>query len=198
MADAAKRGERRLREPRHGRWIVGSALWGFAEATIFFIVPDVVISAATVRCGLRAGLLAALATAIAAAAGGLLVYIVTANGILDTFLLFHRLPAISDGMILSARAALKIESWPVAMLAGSFLGMPYKIFAAAAAKAGTPLGPFLLWSIPIRLVRFVLVVGAAALLRPLFLRWLGPSLALLPIAAIWIAFYAVFWMRMPS
>jgi hypothetical protein len=84
------------------------------------------------------------------------------------------------------------------MLAGAFSGVPYKLFAAAAAEASTPLLWFLLWSIPIRLVRFVIVVGASAMLRPLLLRGLGPRLSLLPVAAIWIGFYAIFWLRMPG
>ncbi len=129
---------------------------------------------------------------------GLLVYLATANGLVDPFALFDRLPAISAEMIARVRAAFASEDWPSAMLAGSFSGIPYKLYAASAAAAGTPLMAFLLWSIPIRLARFALVVGAAALLRALFLRMLGPRYALLPVALMWIGFYAVFWMRMPS
>lgn len=184
--------------PKPTRWIAASALWSFAEATVFFVVPDVMLSAATVRCGFRTGVIAALAAAIAAAAGGLLVYLATASGIVAPFALYDALPSISSDMIARARAGFSGADWPIAMLAGSFSGVPYKLYAASAAAAGTPLVAFLLWSIPIRLARFALVVGAAALLRPLFLRVLGPRYALLPVALLWIAFYIVFWLRMPS
>ena len=180
------------------RWIVASAVWGLAEATVFFVVSDVILSAATVRCGFRAGAAAAVTAAVAAAMGGLLVYLVTVRGWLDLFAFYDRLPAVSAEMIAHARAALAIEDWPVAMLVGSFSGVPYKLYAASAGASGAPLIPFLLWSIPIRLTRFALIVGLAALLRPVFLTWLGPRLALLPVALMWIGFYAVFWMRMPS
>ncbi|MEZ5924513.1 MAG: hypothetical protein R3D57_09015 [Hyphomicrobiaceae bacterium] len=180
------------------RWIAASALWSLAEATVFFVVPDVILSATTVRFGARAGVVAALAAAVAAAAGGLLVYLATADGLVDSFALLDRLPAISAAMIAGVRAELAGGSWPAAMLWGSFSGIPYKLYAASAAAAAKPLGLFLLWSVPIRLTRFVLIVGAAALLRPLVLSWLGPRLALLPLALMWIAFYSVFWLRMPG
>ncbi len=186
-----------MSETRPTRWIAASALWSFAEATIFFVVPDVMLSAATVRCGFRVGAIAAFTAAIAAAAGGLAVYLATANGLVDPFALFDRLPAISSDMIARVRAAFATEDWPFAMLAGSFSGVPYKLYAASAAAAGTPLAAFLFWSIPIRLARFALIVGAAALLRPLLFRWLGYRYALLPVALMWIGFYAVFWLKMP-
>jgi hypothetical protein len=143
-------------------------------------------------------MIAALATSGAAAFGGLAVYVATAGGLIDTFALFDRLPAISAEMIEGVRQAMSSPEWPLAMLQGSFSGKPYKLYAASAGAAGVPLVPFLVCSVPVRLVRFALVAGAAALARPLLLRWLGPRLALLPVLALWTAFYAVFWWRMPS
>lgn len=186
-----------MSDARPARWIAASALWGFAEATVFFVVPDVILTFAAVRCGWRTGLIAALAASVAAAVGGIGVYLVTAGGT-DTLALFGKLPAISTYMVAGVRAAMEEPNWPWLMLDGSFSGIPYKLYAASAAEAGTPLLAFALLSVPIRLLRFVLLAGLAALLRPLLMRWLGPRLALLPLAALWIAFYAVFWMRMPG
>ncbi len=186
-----------MSEARPAPWIAASALWGFAEATVFFVVPDVILTFTAVRCGLRTGLIAALAASVAASIGGIGVYLLTAGGT-DTLALFETLPAISSYMVAEVRAAMEDATWPWLMLDGSFSGIPYKLYAASAAEAGTPLLVFALLSVPIRLVRFALIAGASALLRPLFHRWLGPRLSLLPLAALWIAFYAVFWMRMPS
>lgn len=186
-----------MSEVGHNRWTFASALWAFAEATVFFVVPDVILTMTAMRCGLRTGLVAALAASIAAALGGIAVYLVTAGGT-DTLTRFEALPAISTEMVAEVRATMEDANWPWAMFDGSFSGIPYKLYAASAAEAHTPLLAFALWSVPIRLVRFVLLTGAAALVRPLLLRWLGPRLAILPLAALWIAFYAVFWSRMPS
>lgn len=164
---------------------------------MLFVVPDVILTLTAVRCGLRTGLIAALAASLAAALGGIGVYLVTAGGA-DTLALFETLPAISTYMVAEVRAAMEDANWPWLMLDGSFSGIPYKLYAASAAEAGVPLVTFALWSLPVRLVRFVLLTGVAALARPLLLRWLGPRLSLLPLAALWIAFYAVFWMRMPG
>ncbi len=54
-----------------GAVVAGIALaWGFAEATLFFIVADLLISYVTVYFGLRRGLEAALFAMIGAIAGG--------------------------------------------------------------------------------------------------------------------------------
>ena len=37
-------------------WIIAAGVWGAAEASFFFIVPDIVLTLAVVRFGLRAGL----------------------------------------------------------------------------------------------------------------------------------------------
>ena len=36
-------------------WFVAAALWGISEATFFFVVPDVLITATVLRFGLRRG-----------------------------------------------------------------------------------------------------------------------------------------------
>jgi hypothetical protein len=198
MAQTTDGVEQRLTPAGSASWIAASALWGFFEATVFFVVPDVILSAVAVRSGFRGGLLAAVAAAGAAALGGLVIYLATVRGLIDAFALFDRLPAISAGMIEDVRTEFASPGWPLVMLQGSFSGTPYKLYAASAAQAGLPPLSFLLWSIPVRLVRFVLIVGAAALARPLLQRWPGPRSALLPIIGLWIAFYAVFWWRMPG
>jgi hypothetical protein len=180
------------------RWIAATALWSLAEATIFFVVPDVIISVVALRFGWRPGLATALAAAIAAAFGGLLVYLATAQGLIDPVRFLDWLPAISRPLIAEVFATVQGSQWPMAMLQGSFSGIPYKLYAAGAGASGTPLLAFILWSIPIRLVRFALIVGAVGLLRRPVLHRLGPRMAMAPLAAIWIGFYIVFWWRMPN
>src|SRR4029077_12028672 len=51
-------------------WYAGAALWGVAEATLFFIVPDVLITFAVVRFGLRRGLVLAVVAAASASVAG--------------------------------------------------------------------------------------------------------------------------------
>ena len=46
-------------------WIVAAALWGAAEASFFFLVPDILLTAAALRHGLKAGLLLSVAVSMA-------------------------------------------------------------------------------------------------------------------------------------
>ena len=78
--------------------LTGAALWGFAEATLFFLVPDVLLSAIALRRGRLAGV-ACLVALLGALPGGALLYRwgerepVAARRALD------RLPAISTTTI---------------------------------------------------------------------------------------------------
>lgn len=51
-------------------WVAGAALWGVAEASLFFIVPDVLITFAVMRFGLRQGLLLSVVAAVFASITG--------------------------------------------------------------------------------------------------------------------------------
>jgi membrane protein YqaA with SNARE-associated domain len=196
MADAADGGQRHL-DRRAGAWTALAAFWSFAEATIFFVVPDVIVSAIALRFGWRNGLAAACIAAFAAALGGLAVHLATGVGNVDPFPFYDALPAISPEMIDRVRNAMGSNDWPLAMLQGSFSGMPYKLYAAAAASSTATL-PFVLWSVPVRLVRFALVAVAAALIGGPLQRRLGPRPAMAALLAFWVLFYVVYWMRMPG
>jgi membrane protein YqaA with SNARE-associated domain len=52
--------------------MAAAALWGFAEATLFFIVPDVLLSIIAVRRGRRPAWIAMAWTIAGAIAGGAL------------------------------------------------------------------------------------------------------------------------------
>lgn len=178
--------------PPSRRMLALGALWGIAEATVFIVVPDVLLTAVALRQGLNAGLLVALATALAAAAGGLAVALAVGAGLI-TPAVFDPLPAISPAMIANAGEAMQRADWPWALVAGSFSGVPYKLYAAGAGVAGTSLVLFALVSLPGRLLRFALVVGAVALVRGPAARRLGQRGAMLALAGFWVVFYALFW-----
>jgi hypothetical protein len=174
-----------------------AALWGFAEATLFFIVPDVLLSAIAVWGGRRAALHAAAWTIAGAILGGLLMYRWSVRDCLGVLAVLDRLPAISPAMIIGVRGALE-RSGAGAMVIGAFAGVPYKIYAAMAPQAGVSLATFLAVSMPARAFRFVLVVALSdAVSRRLAGRLtLGQRAGLL--ASIWLLFYAVYWAMMPN
>jgi membrane protein YqaA with SNARE-associated domain len=164
--------------------------WGFAEATFFFVVPDVWISLLAMFSW-RAGLRAVAWAVVGALIGGTLMYGLGAQLDRDGGARFlDAVPAISPEMIDRVEEEMR-ESGPASMMLGPLQGTPYKIYAWAAGTQEQPLGALLLWTVPARAARFVLVAIIAAIWGSLIRRitprtdWL-----LAPYLIAWIAFYA--------
>lgn len=170
--------------------------WGFAEATLFFVVADVVISIVGVRRGRRAALWAALAAAAGATVGGICIALwarYCPDAALDAI---QGVPAISETMVGDLRNDLD-GGVAVALLVASVTGVPYKIGAVLAPAAGIPIWQLALLTPMVRLPRFTAAAVGGALLR----RWTPRMsdrgrIALLGTG--WSIFYAVYWTITPN
>lgn len=176
---------------------LAALIWGFAEATLFFIVPDVLLTAVAVWRGRRAALRAVAWTIAGAVIGGGLVYGWAARDHAGAVALIERLPAISPAMIAGVGDALD-RMGAGAMTIGALSGVPYKIYAAMAPQAGIPLGIFLAISIPARALRFLLVVLIADGLNRRLSAWLSLRQRGSILAVVWLLFYSVYFWTMPS
>ena len=172
-----------------------AALWGLAEATVFFIVPDAWISlmAAFSPAAAARGVVAAVAGAMA---GGAAVY--AAGDRMQaarSAALLDRMPAISAKMIFRVEREMA-EGGTARMLTGPLRGTPYKIYARTAGLQRQPFVPFLLWTVPARAARFMLVAGvAAALGLAIRRRTANPWWVIVPWVAAWTTFYAWYFRR---
>ncbi len=168
--------------------------WGFAEATFFFVVPDVWTSWVGLRRPKRA--LGTTVSALGGAmAGGALTYwwglTVAATTSRKALV---KVPAVTDAMISEVEQEIA-ESGAASLMRGPSRGVPYKLYARAAGLQRTSLVTFLAWSVPGRMVRFMAVTmavsGIAAVVRRRF-----PGLSERRISTgfwiCWGAFYAVF------
>lgn len=162
--------------------------WGLAEATLFFVVPDVWIGLLAL-CGWRAGVRAAAWAVVGAVIGGLVMYGVGAAVEPErSARLLDAVPAISGPMIERVEEETRRRG-AGAMVTGPPRGMPYKIYARTAGVQGGSLPAMLLWTVPARSVRFLLVAGAAALGGRLAGRWL-PAGRVVPLyLLVWVVFY---------
>jgi len=171
-------------------------LWGVAEATFFFIVPDVFISMLATQRRARAALLAALAALAGALLGGWIMFTwgaLTPREAIFGFL--NMVPAVSRDMIAAALQDMQ-EMGARAVLFGPLSGTPYKIYAALAPHAGLALPAFLLISVPARLVRFLLSALVAHALAGLLRRY-APGLNPLWVwGGFWLAFYGLWFALM--
>ena len=172
-------------------WIVAG--WSAAEAAIFFIVADVPISWIAVRSGTRAAILAAIVAALASVAGTLAVLFWASHDPSGAASAMAALPGVDPALI--SEAADRYRHGFAAVLAGSFSGIPFKLFALEAAQHGGIL--FLVLAPLLRLPRFL----AVALFSGVVSHWLAKRMDVrsrLPLlAALWIAFYAWYFSVMP-
>lgn len=169
--------------------------WGLAEATVFFIVPDVLLSAVGCR-RIRPAIRATVAALAGAIAGGVLMYALGATRPDATMAFLDRLPAISPALIESVASQID-ERGLWAVMTGPLKGIPYKIYAVEWGARGGSLASFLLISIPARYARFFLSAIAARGIAHLLSRWTGRRVPveMLILAGVWIGFYSFYFSR---
>ena len=172
-------------------------LWGAAEATLFFIVPDVIISYAGLTRGVRAGALASLAAAVGAAIGGALMFLWSVRDPAAASDAVMAVPAISEPMAANAAEAM-MQNWFTALALGPLSSTPFKLYAIIAPHAGATLPLFFLATIAARLPRFLIVGAAAALIARALEPRFGRARLIWALAIAWLAFYAAFFALVPS
>ena len=166
-----------------------AVLWGIAEATVFFIVPDVWISLVAMRRGWKAGLLAACLACIGALIGGTMMYLWGRSDAEAARHVLDMIPAISPAMIWMTGYELN-HSGLISMVLGAFTGVPFKIYAVEAGALGKGLGAFLGMAVIARLMRFVLGALIAAAAASVLRRFYSERTILSLLAGFWIIFYA--------
>jgi hypothetical protein len=175
---------------------LAALLWGLAEATVFFIVPDVWLSFAG-RTKLRAGLAASLYCLAGAMAGGALIYLWGRHDLSEATDLVEKVPAISTAMVERVQEELS-EMGVLAVLFGPLKGTPYKVYAAQAFHAGIGIWLFLLISIPARLIRFVLVTAFCYYALKGLVRWRPGWNRVVVLFVGWVLFYIFYFTVMPG
>lgn len=137
-------------------------IWGFSEATFFFIVPDVYLSYAAMG-GYKKALLLCIYTAIAATSGGIVVYFLSMFFPEKMFLFLDYIPAISQNTIHTAGNFIQ-DGVLSGMTHGAITGVPYKIFAVYAGETRISLPLFIACSFIARSLRFFIVICISALI----------------------------------
>ncbi len=173
--------------------LIMAALWGVSEATVFFILPDVPISYASVRWGFRAGVAASFVAAIAAAIGGGVMWWYAAHDTDAARALMLSVPAIGPDLLAKAHAGMAAADWPVELVIASLTGTPYKLYAVEAGAQGIDPYLFVALSIPARLVRFIISAGVAAGGNALFRKWGIARWRYAALAGVWVTVYVVYW-----
>jgi len=172
-------------------WLLGAVVWGVAEASFFFLVPDILLTAALVRRGLRMALLLSVVAAICAALTGIGMYFWGAQDIAAARAAMLKVLAVSPDLL--ARVHGEFDgAWPLHLALGAISGVPYKLYAVEAGARQVPLWLFLPVSFAARLARFTATVGLTALGRALLLRLGKPHWMMPAWAVAWTLVYLVY------
>jgi len=169
--------------------------WGLAEATLFFIVPDVLLSAIGCR-SIKSGIKAALAAVGGALVGGGIMYSAAGYFPQNIHDLLLNVPAIHEDLI--AKVDSQVSSHGVvAAFIGPAEGIPYKIYAYHWGRRHENLLVFLLITIPARGIRFLLAVVLANAIARSLKRWtkrrILPEIVILLL--FWIVFYVFYFLH---
>lgn len=122
-----------VRPPGTGKMILGG-VWGFVDAAILFIGPEIWISWRAMRSGTYQGLVLALPVAAGAVVGALALYFVAIEFPAETRNLLRLSPDIDIVTFARANEAMR-EIDALAIFAGTFELVPIKIFAVEADSA---------------------------------------------------------------
>jgi membrane protein YqaA with SNARE-associated domain len=172
-------------------------LWGFAEATLFFIIPDVLLGAVALFAPRAAPRLVACTIAGALVGGALTYGVATDLRPSRSKALLDGVPTVNDTAIRRVEREMRDDGARSIVYGPLRMGTPYKLYARAAAVEDETLGSFILWSIPGRLERMLPVTVLAALVG-LFARSqiaARPRTVLALYGALWLAVYVVYFVR---
>jgi membrane protein DedA with SNARE-associated domain len=136
-------------------------LWGFAEATLFFIVPDLYLGFVALF-NWRRSLRALMWSIVGALLGGAVMYALASENSHAASQLVLRVPLIGPDMLQTVSDQLSSQGL-FSLLSGLFAGIPYKIYAIQAGSQNLPILGFLLMTIPARLARILPVTGMASI-----------------------------------
>jgi len=167
-------------------------LWGLAEATLFFVIPDVVIAWAALS-GWRRGLRMLLAALAGALVGGVALYAVATIRPAAAVAAIESVPFVHHAMIDTVAGRYR-ELGARALLLAPGNGIPYKVYAALAPDVTDPIS-FALLSIPARLERFLPAWLIFAVVGRVFSRSIAryPRRTAFAFVTVWTIGYAAYW-----
>ena len=168
--------------------------WGLAEATLFFIVPDVLFTLVALYSPRRSVKLVAFIL-VGAMAGGTVMFYLGAKNPARAESVVLKVPFVSKAMFMTTRAGFQRDgTWTLAKSPGN--GIPYKVYCVQAATYGRwPL--FILISMLARLERFAPFWLVSAALGIAFRRGIRrrPAIPAAVHAVLWTLGYAWYWIR---
>jgi len=144
--------------------VLAAGLWGYAEATRFWLIPDILLGWITLNRPRSI-----VASVIAATAGAVIGGVRMHRHAREEHARLTEIPGINDALLLDAHERFASRGW-VAVVRAPLDGIPYKVYATESGLAEKPLAELITWTLLARLWRFILAAAAAALIGRVFSR----------------------------
>jgi membrane protein YqaA with SNARE-associated domain len=187
---------RRLTSHAKSRWsIIIAFIWGFAEATAFFIVPDVYLGFVALFDWKR-GLWAMAAAIFGALIGGSVMYGLAMKDLSALNVFLTRIPLINADMVADIANKMQNDGL-ITMVNGPLRGVPYKIYAVQAGGQSLPYLSFLFMTVLARLERLLPVTLLAGVLGKWFRGFIEKRTVPVVVAyiLIWGIIYFLYYLR---
>ena len=169
-----------------------SLIWGLAEATFFFIVPDVLLSYIAIN-KVKVARTACIFATIGALIGGLIMYAWGQRNLESAEMFLNKVPAISEEMLDDINLQVE-DDRGLAIFKGPLKGQPYKAYAVYSGSEEIDYLSFILITIPARMIRFIITI----LLADFFLnKILGKRKKInkaLLLSCWWVIFYSAYFL----
>lgn len=174
-------------------WILWAGFaWGFAEATLFFVVPDVLLTFVALYSPRRSARVIVFIL-LGALAGGTVMFWLGARDAAQAQAIVLRVPFVAPAMFQKTHNGFQRDGiWTLTKSPGN--GIPYKVYCVqAGGYSGWPL--FMIASALARMERFAPFWLVSAGLGLVFRRRITrrPMVPALAHAALWILGYAWYW-----
>lgn len=186
----------RFYDHANSKWsLIIGFVWGFAEGTAFFIVPDVYLGLVALFHWKR-GLWAMVAAIVGAMVGGSVMYSLAMRDVSTINLFLERIPLINAEMISDIANKMQMDGL-MTMVNGPLRGIPYKIYAVQAGGQALPYLPFLIFTILARLERLLPVTLLAGALGKRFKKFIEQhtSVVVVIYVVIWGIIYFLYYLR---
>lgn len=166
-------------------------IWGLAEATWFFIIPDVILSLYALRTKRFKYVVYANIVAVSGAMlGGIIIFIWSSLHSESVETMMLSIPAVHDYMIEHVHSSMSDNTF-TALITGPLFGVPYKLFASAAPEH-TGILLFLVFTIPARLLRFLAVSVIAYVLSHYVFKTLSMRMKIIIWFVVWLIVYIIY------
>lgn len=152
-------------------WIAAliGMVWGLAEGTFFFLIPDIALSFIALK-GWKPALAATISVVIGAMIGAIFIHVYLntsadpAAALVQLKGFWAQLPGYYEKMFDVAREHLS-SSGAQGLIKGPNSGIPYRFYVVEAYEQHLPLGSLLLWTPIARLERILLAPVVVLVLR---------------------------------